>query len=225
MRGIDRRIPDLNETSRNTLTDSTVSADSYPVRKNNEEQLMFQVRIHGRGGQGVVSAAEMLSIAAFEEGKHSQAVPSFGSERMGAPVVAYVRIDDKQIDLREPVLDPDLLIVQDPTLFNAIDVFAGLRDDGLVLINTSKALEDLRIGEATDRLPKGHVVTVAATDLAMKHLGRPTPNTVLLGALAAMSEEIHIDSVCKAIQKKFPGEVGDANVIAAQMAHRQVGTA
>jgi pyruvate ferredoxin oxidoreductase gamma subunit len=182
---------------------------------------MFQIRIHGRGGQGVVSAAEMLSIAAFEEGKHSQAVPSFGSERMGAPVVAYVRMDDKQIDLREPVLDPDLLIVQDPTLFNAIDVFAGLRDDGFVLINTAKALEDLHIDEATDRLPEGHVVTVAATELALKHLGRPTPNTVLLGVLAAMSEEIHIDSVCKAIQKKFPGAVGDANVIAAQTAYRQ----
>ena len=98
---------------------------------------MFQVRIHGRGGQGVVSAAEMLSHAAFEEGKHAQAVPSFGSERMGAPVVAYVRIDDKEIELREPVLDPNLLIIQDPTLFHAIDVFAGLRSDGLVLINST----------------------------------------------------------------------------------------
>ncbi|MCB1857889.1 MAG: 2-oxoacid:acceptor oxidoreductase family protein [Gammaproteobacteria bacterium] len=182
---------------------------------------MFQVRIHGRGGQGVVSAAEMLSIAAFEEGKHSQAVPSFGSERMGAPVVAYVRIDDAPIELREPVLDPDLLIVQDPTLFHAIDVFAGLRPDGWVLINTSKSVEDLHIGEAIGRLPPGHVVTVSATELALKHLGRPTPNTVLLGALAAMSEEIHIDSVCNAIAKKFPGEVGSANVAAARAAHVQ----
>ena len=186
---------------------------------------MFQIRIHGRGGQGVVSAAEMLSIAAFEEGKHSQAVPSFGSERMGAPVVAYVRIDDKQIDLREPVLDPDLLIVQDPTLFQAIDVFNGLPDDGFVLINTSKNLEELNIEGATAELPAGHVVAVAATELAMKHLGRPTPNTVLLGALAAMSEEIHIDSVCKAIQKKFPGEIGEANVVAAQIAHAQTSSA
>ncbi len=182
---------------------------------------MFQVRIHGRGGQGVVSAAEMLSIAAFEEGKHSQAVPSFGSERMGAPVVAYVRIDQNPIELREPVLDPDLLIVQDPTLFHAIDVFAGLKEDGWVLINTSKPLEELNIEGATDRLPKGHVVAVSATELAMQHLKRPTPNTVLLGALAAMSDEIHIDSVCSAISKKFPGEVGQANVIAAQAAHDQ----
>jgi pyruvate ferredoxin oxidoreductase gamma subunit len=182
---------------------------------------MFQIRIHGRGGQGVVSAAEMLSIAAFEQGKHSQAVPSFGSERMGAPVVAYVRIDNKPIELREPVLDPNLLIVQDPTLFNAIDVFAGLRDDGWVLINTSKNLEDLNIGEATNRLPAGHVITVSATELAMKHLGRPTPNTVLLGALAAISDEIDIDAVCSAIGKKFPGQVGEANVVAARAAFQQ----
>ncbi len=180
---------------------------------------MFQVRIHGRGGQGVVSAAEMLSHAAFEEGKHSQAVPSFGSERMGAPVVAYVRIDDQEIELREPVLDPTLLIVQDPTLFSAIDVFAGLREDGYVLINTTRSLAELGIEETTSKLPSGHVVTVAATELAMKYLNRPTPNTVLLGAFTAMSDTVKIDSVCTAIMKKFPGKVGEMNVEAARSAH------
>ncbi len=179
---------------------------------------MFQVRIHGRGGQGVVSAAEMLSVAAFEEGKHSQAVPSFGSERMGAPVVAYVRIDDKEIELREPVLDPNLLIVQDPTLFAAIDVFAGLKDDGYVLINTNKTLAELGIEEATKKLPTGHVATVPATELAMKHLRRPTPNTVLLGAFTAMSDTVRLESVCDAIKKKSPGEIGEMNVAAANAA-------
>ena len=183
---------------------------------------MFQVRIHGRGGQGVVSAAEMLSIAAFEENKHSQAVPSFGSERMGAPVVAYVRIDDREIELREPVLDPDLLIVQDPTLFHAIDVFGGLKDNGYVLINSSKSLAELGIEDAVDRLPAGHVTTVAATELALKHLKRPTPNTVLLGAFTALSDEIRIDSVCEAILKKFPGKIGQMNVAAARAAHQAV---
>ena len=180
---------------------------------------MFQVRIHGRGGQGVVSAAEMLSIAAFAEGKHSQAVPSFGSERMGAPVVAYVRIDDNEIELREPVLDPDLLIVQDPTLFQAIDVFAGLKGDGYVLINSSKTIDELGISDAVQHLPAHHVCTVPATELALKHLKRPTPNTVLLGAFTAMSEEIDIESVCKAILKKFPGKIGDMNVVAARAAN------
>ena len=87
---------------------------------------MFQIRIHGRGGQGVVSASEMMSVAAFFNDHYSMSFPSFGSERNGAPVMAFVRIDDKEIELREPVLDPDLLIIQDPTLFQAIDVFSGL---------------------------------------------------------------------------------------------------
>ena len=90
---------------------------------------MFQVRIHGRGGQGVVTAAEMLSIAAFEEGRHAQAFPSFGSERTGAPVVAFCRIADKEIRLREPIMEPDALIIQDPTLLYQVDVFSGLKGD------------------------------------------------------------------------------------------------
>ena len=88
---------------------------------------MFQIRIHGRGGQGVVSGAEMLSVAAFLEGRYAQAFPSFGSERMGAPVMAFCRIDDKEIRLREPVLEPDALIIQDPTLLHQVDLFKGLR--------------------------------------------------------------------------------------------------
>ena len=107
---------------------------------------MFQVRIHGRGGQGVVTGAEMLSVAAFFEGRHAQAFPSFGSERTGAPVVAFCRIADKEIRLREPILEPDCLIVQDPTLFKVIDVFAGLRGDGYLLVNTNKTFADLHIG-------------------------------------------------------------------------------
>ena len=180
---------------------------------------MFQIRIHGRGGQGVVSAAEMLSIAAFVEGKHSQAVPSFGSERMGAPVVAYVRVDDEEIELREPVLDPDLLIVQDPTLFHAVDVFSGLKPDGYLLINSARSADKLGITEALQLLPEGHVLTVPATELAMKHLNRPTPNTVLLGALTAVRDLIGLDSVFAAIRQKFPPKVAEMNIRAAQAAH------
>ena len=180
---------------------------------------MFEIRIHGRGGQGVVTAAEMLSVAAFEEGKHSQAIPSFGSERMGAPVVAYVRIDDAPIELYEPVMSPDLLIIQDPTLFHAVDVFSGLRSDGFVLINTSREIQDLHIGEVLQHLPEHHVATVAATELAMRHLGRSTPNTVLLGALTALTSVIHLPSVVKAINHKFSGDIAERNVRAAQAAH------
>ncbi|MCP5088181.1 MAG: 2-oxoacid:acceptor oxidoreductase [Rhodobacteraceae bacterium] len=183
---------------------------------------MFQVRIHGRGGQGVVSASEMLSVAAFEEGKHSQAVPSFGSERMGAPVVAYVRIDDKEIELREPVLYPDLLIVQDPTLFSAIDVFAGLKPDGFLMVNTSRTMDELGLGEQTKKMSADRIMTVPATELALRHLGRPTPNTVLLGALTAVSDHVHLESVFKAIDHKFPGKVGELNKVAAQAAYDAV---
>lgn len=88
---------------------------------------MYQIRIHGRGGQGVVTAAEMLSVAAFTEGHWAQAFPSFGSERTGAPVVAFARIDEKEIRLREPIQEPDVVLVQDRTLLDSEDVFGGIR--------------------------------------------------------------------------------------------------
>ncbi|WP_291686796.1 2-oxoacid:acceptor oxidoreductase family protein [Bradyrhizobium sp.] len=183
---------------------------------------MFQVRIHGRGGQGVVTGAEMLSVAAFIEGRHAQAFPSFGSERMGAPVVAFCRIADKEIRLREPILEPDCLIVQDPTLFKVIDVFAGLRGDGYLLVNTNKTFADLHLGQVVDRLPKGHAVIVPATEIAMKHVGRPVPNAALLGAFAALTQFVHLDSVEHAIGEAFPGKIGAANIAAARQAHEFV---
>src|SRR3954470_21804024 len=107
------------------------------ARRRARVQPMYQVRIHGRGGQGVVTAAELLSVAAFDDGRHAQAFPVFGSERTGAPVMAYCRIDDRPIRTREPVMRPDALVIQDPTLLHAVDVFAGFAD-GPVLVNTSQ---------------------------------------------------------------------------------------
>ncbi|MEE4377444.1 MAG: 2-oxoacid:acceptor oxidoreductase family protein [Candidatus Competibacteraceae bacterium] len=187
---------------------------------------MFQIRIHGRGGQGVVSASEMMSVAAFHSGRFSMSFPSFGSERMGAPVMAFVRIDDKEIELREPVMDPDLLIVQDPTLFHAIDVFSGLKKDGYVLINSRKSAQELGVEDAVKHLPEGHVVSVPASDLAMKHLKRTTPNTVLLGAFTAMRSDLFdMSAVEKAILEIFPGKVGELNVVAAKAAYETVAQA
>jgi pyruvate ferredoxin oxidoreductase gamma subunit len=181
---------------------------------------MFQIRIHGRGGQGVVSASEMMSVAAFYNNRYSMSFPSFGSERMGAPVIAFVRIDDKEIELREPVLDPDLLIIQDPTLFQAIDVFSGLKADGYVLINSRKNAKELGVEDAVKHLPDGHVVNVPATELALKYLKRSTPNTVLMGAFTAIREDLFtMDSVEKAIMEIFPGKVGEMNVTAAKAAY------
>ncbi|MGE5468951.1 MAG: 2-oxoacid:acceptor oxidoreductase family protein [Ignavibacteria bacterium] len=183
---------------------------------------MFQVRIHGRGGQGVVTAAEMLSIAAFEEGRHAQAFPSFGSERTGAPVIAFCRIADQEIRLREPIMEPDALIIQDPTLLHQVDVFSGLKRDGYVLINTSKSFEELGLGDfLKDRDPR-RLCTVPATDIAMKCVGRPVPNVPLLGGFAAVSRLLKLESVIKAIHDKFSGKVADGNVAAATEAYKAV---
>lgn len=183
---------------------------------------MLQTRIHGRGGQGVVTAAEMLSIAAFEQGRHAQAFPSFGSERTGAPVVAFCRIDDKEIRLREPILAPDVLIVQDPTLLHQVDVFQGLHADGYVLINSKRSFHELGLAEIEKRYRHERLTTVPATEIALKHLGRPLPNAVLLGGFAALSGLVTLEAVSHAIRAKFSGKVADGNIAAAAEAFEYV---
>lgn len=176
---------------------------------------MFQVRIHGRGGQGVVTAAELLSVAAFEEGHHAQAFPSFGSERTGAPVVAYCRISETAIRVREPVMTPDAVIVQDETLLYQVDLFSGLLPDGYVLINSIRSFTELGLGDLVGDRALGRLITVPATELAMEHLGRPVPNAVLLGAFAALTQVVTLDSVCDGIRVKFAGPLGEKNCVAA----------
>ena len=183
---------------------------------------MLQIRIHGRGGQGVVTAAEMVSIAAFEQGRHAQAFPSFGSERTGAPVVAFCRIDDREIRLREPILAPDVLIIQDATLLHQVDVFQGLERDGYVLINSRRSFDELGLAEISQRFRHDRLLTVPATEIAKKHLGRPLPNAVLLGGFAAMSGLITLPAVDYAIRAKFSGSVAENNVAAATEAHEFV---
>lgn len=183
---------------------------------------MFEIRIHGRGGQGVVTAAELLSVAAFFEDRHSQAFPTFGSERTGAPVVSFCRIDSKPIRLREPIVEPDALIVQDPTLLHQVDLFDGVSRSTYVLINTARALEELGVAPFVDELAPGRVVTVPATELAREHVRRPLPNAALLGAFAGVTAVVGIESVCAAIRDRFPGRIGEANVAAAEAAHELV---
>ncbi len=183
---------------------------------------MFQIRIHGRGGQGVVTAAELLSVAAFRDGSHSQAFPSFGSERTGAPVVAFCRIDDRPIRLREPIVRPDALLIQDPTLLHQVDVFSGLEPDGLILVNTARSAAELGIDELVRSRPAGSFCTVPATDLALAHIGKPYPNAALIGGFAALSGRISIESVCEAIRERFAGRIADANAAAAAAAHALV---
>jgi pyruvate ferredoxin oxidoreductase gamma subunit len=179
---------------------------------------MFQIRIHGRGGQGVVSGAEMLSVAAFLEGRYAQAFPSFGSERMGAPVMAFCRIDDKEIRLREPVLAPDALIVQDPTLLHQVDLFEGLAPRGYILINSTRSFDELGLGGFVRGVQQYRLCTLPATELALKHVGRAVPNAALLGGFAAMSGIVSLDSVIAAIRAKFPPAIAEKNIAAARTA-------
>jgi pyruvate ferredoxin oxidoreductase gamma subunit len=183
---------------------------------------MFQVRIHGRGGQGVVTAAELLSVATFLEGREAMAFPTFGSERTGAPVVAFCRIDDRLIRVREPITEPDAVIVQDPTLLHQVDLLAGLADDGYLLVNTARTFAELGLGDYVARFEPGRCATVPATDVARARLGRPLPNAALLGAFAALTHEVSVESVAAAIRERFPGRTGEQNVAAAEDAYAQV---
>ena len=174
---------------------------------------MFQVRMHGRGGQGVVTAAEMLSIAAFMEKKYAQAFPSFGSERMGAPVVAFCRISDKEIRLREPISTPDAIIIQDKTVIKPANALNGIVNGGYLLVNSNDC----------DMPLPNHLKTkcIDATQIAIEQVGRPIPNSVLLGSFAALTGIISIDSVIQAINTKFAGAVAEKNVKAAQIAYEK----
>lgn len=177
---------------------------------------MFEVRIHGRGGQGVVTAAELLSVAAFVEGRHAQAFPSFGSERTGAPVVAFCRIGDREIRTREPILRPDAVIVQDPTLLGRLPVFDGLSADGFILVNSTKATAELPFGMLS--VPAGRRFVVPASELALDLVGRPVPNAALLGGFAAVSGLVSLGAVSTAIRERFAGRIADGNVAAATRA-------
>jgi pyruvate ferredoxin oxidoreductase gamma subunit len=180
---------------------------------------MFEVRIHGRGGQGVVTAAEMLSLAAFDEGRYAQAFPSFGSERMGAPVVAFCRIDDREIRVREPVMEPDALIVQDPTLLHQVDVFGGCKREGFILINSAKSFDELGLGDFVKDFRRERLLTVPASELAREHTGRAVANAALLGGFAALSGYVSLDAVESAICERFTATVAAGNVAAARAAH------
>jgi pyruvate ferredoxin oxidoreductase gamma subunit len=171
----------------------------------------------------VVTAAEMLSIAGFVEGFWAQAIPSFGSERMGAPVVAFCRLHQTEIRSREPITAPDAVVIQDPTLLHQVKVFDGLAPGGWVVINSSRSLDSLGIGDMVARLPEGHVRCVPATEIALRHIGRPVPNVVLLAALCAMTGRLKLASVEAAINQKFSGQVAAKNVAAAREAFGLMG--
>jgi len=174
-----------------------------------------ELRIHGRGGQGSVTAAELIAVAAFEGGVFAQAFPAFGVERRGAPVQAFVRFDTKKIRLRSQVYEPDYIIVQDSTLIKDVNVFLGLKEGGIAIINTEKDLNY--------PFPEGaKVITLDATSIALKHLGLPITNTTLLGAFAAASGEIQLKALEDAVRRRFSGDLAVKNIAAATEAYQAV---
>ncbi|MEO6704175.1 MAG: 2-oxoacid:acceptor oxidoreductase family protein [Jatrophihabitantaceae bacterium] len=177
---------------------------------------MLAIRIHGRGGQGVVTMAELLAAAAFDSGHEVQAFPSFGSERMGAPVTSFCRVGTSPIVIRDPITEPDVVIICDATLLHHVDVFSGLSATGMVLLNSEHTPSQLGLGELVERLAgAGLVVTVPATEIARRHTGRTLPSGPLLGACAALLPEFAISSVDWAIRSRFGRKVADGNVAAA----------
>lgn len=180
-------------------------------------RLLKEIRIHGRGGQGNVTASEFLAEAAFADGLYAQAFPMFGSERHGAPVTAYVRISDKPIRLRSQVYEPDYVIIQDASLFAGNDLLEGLKDGGLIVINTGRPPSDFNIPE------KFKVVTVPATELALDIVGKPIINTIMVGAFASASGEIHLEALEDSVRERYPGELGEKEIVAMQKAFEQVG--
>ncbi|HEX55025.1 MAG: pyruvate ferredoxin oxidoreductase [Candidatus Altiarchaeales archaeon] len=167
---------------------------------------MIEVRFHGRGGQGAVTAASLLAVAAFKDGKFSQAFPAFGVERRGAPVLAFTRIGNKFIRRKCEIYEPDILVVLDSTLFNVVDVTAGLKDNGTVIINTEKRPDEFGIENA-------NVYTIDATSLAFEVLGMNIVNTGMLGAFAAFTNEVNKDSINEAIRGHFPENIAEKNVL------------
>lgn len=174
---------------------------------------MIEIRFHGRGGQGAVTAAEILAKAAFEDGKYCQAFPFFGAERKGAPVMAFSRINDKPIRRRYQVYNPDYVIVLDETLLEAIDVLSGLKDGGKVIINSKN---DAKLGEDIDSY------NIDATGIALDILGIPIVNTVMLGAFASITSEVSLDSIIKIIKETFPGKIGEKNAEASKIAYQEI---
>jgi len=157
---------------------------------------MKQIRIHGRGGQGVVTAAELVAIAAFNDKHEAQAFPSFGVERTGAPIESFVRIDDVPIRTREQVQNPDILIIQDASLLEAVDVLKGCDKNTKIIINSAQDKKDLK-------LPQENLFVIDATKIALKILEKNIVNTVILGAFARAEELVSLGALEKAVKQKF----------------------
>lgn len=177
---------------------------------------MIEIRLHGRGGQGAVTSAELLALAAIKEGKYAQAFPSFGPERRGAPVVAFCRVSDERIRIRAVISQPDIVLVLDPSILRLVNVGDGLKAEGVLVANTRHTPEEIK-----DELGlKARVATVNATRIAREELGLPITNTTMLGALLKASAIVDKSSMIEPLQERF-GRIAERNIKAFERAYQE----
>ncbi|SFM51719.1 pyruvate ferredoxin oxidoreductase subunit gamma [Thermodesulforhabdus norvegica] len=177
---------------------------------------MVEIRLHGRGGQGAVTSAELTALAAISKGLYAQAFPSFGPERRGAPVMAFVRVSEEPILTREKVYEPDIVVVLDPSLMEIVDVQAGLKDGGWLIVNTKSSPREVKEKYGV----KAHVATVDAMKIAMEVLRVPITNTTMLGALVKASGVVPLESFEEPIKERF-GPLGEKNFAACKKAFEE----
>lgn len=179
---------------------------------------LVEIRWHGRGGQGAVTSAEILARAAISEDKFAQAFPSFGPERRGAPVLAFVRIDSKKpVKFRAEITEPDVVVVLDPGLLRIVNVASGLKPGGIVVINTKKTAEQIRKEFGI----QGIIATVDATRIAREVLGVPITNTSMAGAVVKATGVVKLESLTEPLKDRF-GRLADRNINAARRAYDEI---
>lgn len=177
---------------------------------------LLEIRWHGRGGLGAVTSAELVARAAISEGKYAQSFPSFGPERRGAPVIAFLRISDEVIRTRTPIDEPDIVAVLDPGLLHAVDVTSGLKKNGKIIINSRKSPAELK-SEFGYKWP---VAAVNATIIARETIGMPITNTAMIGALLRVTEAVKVDSVVEQLHERF-GARAKGNIEAMKRAYKE----
>ena len=178
---------------------------------------MIEVRWHGRGGQGAVTSVELLAVAAISAGKYAQGFPSFGPERRGAPVTAFTRIDDKKINVRSGIYEPDVVLVLDSSLIGLVNVLDGLKPGGKLIVNTAKSPDEIR----KDLNFNGTVATVDGTGIARKEMGVPIANTTMIGALLKVTGVMELDAMKESVEHRF-GRIAQKNLNAMKRAYDEI---
>ena len=177
---------------------------------------MIELRFHGRGGQGAVTSAELLALAAIEEGKFAQSFPKFGPERRGAPVIAFARISEKQIRDRTAVQSPSIVVVLDPSLLSIVNTSDGMPEDGIQVVNTTKSAAELK----RDFGLKGKLVTLDANKIAGEEIGRVITNTTMLGAAIRATGLVSVDGIIEQLKTRF-GRIAEGNIKAFKRAYEE----